>query len=93
MYLRQLEERFMENPRLNKHDSMQSINTRVSGESEGNNETNWDLYQRLGHDEYFERNERLDGLTKEQVEVKSKNFNKETLQRLFDREGSKTDNL
>ena len=82
----------MENPRFDKESAMQSIDARVSGGSSTDSETNWDEYQRVGHDSYFETHERLEGLTKEQVEVKSKNFDKDTLKRLFSREGSKTDN-
>jgi hypothetical protein len=82
-----------ETPRPSKHGAMSSIEERVHKNYIPDDETPWEEYQRLGHESYFEKNNRLDGLTKEQVEVKSKNFDKETLKRLFKKDSNKTDNF
>jgi len=83
----------MENDRLDKHSAMRSIEERTGGESEYIKPTQQEEYARLGHDLYFETNNRLGGLTKEQIEVKNKTINPEMLGRLFPNESSKTDNF
>ena len=74
--------------RLSKSQAMSSMDNNIKA-SAGSKEE----YEEVGHDAYFEKYQRLQGLTKEQFEVCKRKWGKETFDNLYRRESDSVDNF
>ena len=83
----------MEHPRFSKIDAMSSIEARIQSNSTGHVPTEEEEYESLGHDAFFEKYKRFQGLTKEQLEVRNKNFDQSTLRNLYSQDSNSIDNF
>ena len=72
--------------KLSKSQAMSSMDNNIKTPSGDKDE-----YAALGHDVYFDKYQRFQGFTKEQLEICKREWDKDTFRKLFKRESSSID--